>query len=157
VATTNLAEENRLLREQVNQLIADNLALAARLEYNYDPNKPTRKLTLQEILELNMGNSLNKYRIPAKIIKNIYCEIVRSEREPVFIDISFDNDRMFSAFYFVDIEKEKQEQEKGESIIIDPGSIPDDMPQLQQKYDIQNVLEQIITGDGSQNNDGKSN
>lgn len=155
MAATNLAEENRLLREQVNQLIADNLALASRLEYNYDPNKPTRKLTLQEILEINMGNSLNKYRIPAKIIKNIYYEIIKSDIEPEFIDISFDNDRMFSAFYFVDVEKEKQEQEKGESIIIDPVSIPDNMPQLQQKYDIQNILEQI-TGNSQNNNNDKS-
>ena len=63
--------------------------------------------------------------------------------EPGYIDIMFDNDRMFRAYYFVDIEKEKQEVEKGEDVGLNLGNIPDDMPGVQQKYDTEKILNEL--------------
>ena len=58
-----MVTREEFLQAKVNQLIQDNMELASKLEYDYDPNKPVRKLTLQEKLEINMGNSLKKFRI----------------------------------------------------------------------------------------------
>lgn len=134
---TSLEEENRLLREKVSQLIADNLAL----DNDYDPNKPVRKLTLQEKLEINMGLELKKYRISVQDIKKLYYDIVSSEKEPQYFDLTFDKDRICNAYYKVDIEKEKKEIEKGEDVEVDITKL--DNPRLEQKYDVEKVLNQI--------------
>lgn len=142
-----MEEENSLLKEKVSQLIADNLELSSKLEYDYSHNqKSSRKLTLQEKLEINMGNLIQKYRIPSKIIKNIYFTILTSEpsKEPEYIDLSFDNDRMYTAFYFVDLDKEAKEIEKGESVDLDVEKIPDSMPNIQYQADIKNVINNIM-------------
>ena len=131
------------LEQKVNELVAANMELASRYEDDYDPNKQVRKLTLQEKLEINMGNSLRKFRIPARTIKSMYSAIVREEQEPEFIDIMFDNNRMFRAYYFVDVEKEKEDIKKGENVGLNLGNIPDDMPQIQQKYDVEKVLNEL--------------
>lgn len=138
-----MVTREEFLEQKVNQLIQDNLELAARLEHDYNPDKPVRKLTLQEKLEINMGNQLKKYRISSRTIKSIYSAIVREMEEPEFIDIMFDNDRMFRAYYFVDLVKEKKEIEKGESVGLNLENIPDDMPELQQKYDTEKVLNEL--------------
>lgn len=140
-----IEEENSLLKEKVSQLIADNLELSSKLEYDYN-KKSSRKLTLQEKLEINMGNLVRKYRIPSKIIKNIYFTILTSEpnKEPEYIDLSFDNDRMYTAFYFVDLDKEAKEIEKGESVDLDLEKIPDSMPNIQYQADIKNVINNIM-------------
>ena len=140
----NLEVENKLLKQKISQLIQDNLELSEKLEYDYNPDKEVRKLTLQEKLELNMGNYLKKYRFSVQQLKQIYFTIMTSDPEPEFIDVTFDNNRMFNAFYKVDLNKEKQEIEKGELVAIDINKIPEDMPQLQQSYDIQNVIEKIM-------------
>ena len=137
-------EEVEILKQKISQLIEDNLELSSQLEYDYDPNKPVRKLTLQEKLEINMGNWVQKYRIPAQAIKHIYCTILREENEPEFVDLSFDNDRMYKAFYFVDLQKEAKEIEKGENVQINIENIPDSRPELQQQLDISSALEKII-------------
>lgn len=139
----NLKEENEFLKKKVSQLIADNLELSAKLENDYNPAKPVRQLTLQEKLEINMGNLLRKYRIPAKAIKNIYCSIVREENEPEFVDLSFDNDRLFTAFYFVDLVKEQKEIEKGMDVDVKLDDINLLPPELEQQLDMQNVLNKI--------------
>jgi hypothetical protein len=134
-----LEEENRLLKEKIKQLIADNLAL----DNEYDLNKPLRKLTLQEKLELNMGNTLKKYRISAKDIKKLHYMIMCSDPEIEYFDLTFDKNRMCDAFYQVDLEQETKDIEKGESLEVDPDKIPDDMPELQQKLDVEKVLNKI--------------
>jgi len=141
--TTTLEDENRLLKEKIQQLISDNLELSARLEHDYNPNKPVRKLTLQDKLALNMGNTLNKYRITSRSLKNIHYTIVASEPEPTYIDLMFDSNRMFTAFYFVDLEKEAKEIEMGESLEVDLDKVPDDMLELQHQYDKEKVLNKI--------------
>jgi hypothetical protein len=145
---TTEKEEVELLKQKISQLIADNLELSSRLEnnnYNYDPNKPVRQLTLQEKLEINMGNLVLKYRIPAAAIKNIYGNIVCMEKEPEFIDLMFDNNRMYKAFYFVDLEKENVEIEKGKDVSVNIENIPDTMPELQHQMDIGQVVEEILS------------
>lgn len=142
----NLEEENKLLKEKISQLIADNMELSSRFECDYDFNKPVRKLTLQEKLEINMGNTLRKFRIPAQKIKNIYYEIMTSEPEPEFIDITFDNDRMYTAFYIVDLKIEKEEIDKGESVELDLEKIPDNLIGVQHTYDMEKVLNKITEG-----------
>ena len=136
-----MVTREEFLQAKVDQLISDNLELASKLEYDYNPDKPVRKLTLQEKLEINMGNSLKKFRITSKDIKNIYSNIVREVNEPEFIDLSFDNDRMFNAYYFVDLKKEELEIEKGEDVQVDITKI--DSPELQQKYDVEKVLNEL--------------
>ena len=136
-----MVTREEFLEEKVRQLIQDNLELASRFENDYDPEKPVRKLTLQEKLEINMGNLSKKYRIPARTIKSIYSAIIREEKEPDFIDITFDNNRMFSAYYFVDIEKEILEIKKGEDVQVDITKI-EDLGQ-QQKYDVEKVLNEL--------------
>jgi len=138
-----MVTREEFLEQKVNQLIQDNLELASRLENDYDPNKPVRKLTLQEKLELNMGNELKKYRISSRTIKSIYSSIIREMEEPEFIDIMFDNNRMFRAYYFVDLEREQKEIEQGESVKLKIENIPDDMPELQQKYDTEKILNEL--------------
>jgi hypothetical protein len=138
-----MVTREEFLEQKVNQLIQDNLELAARFEYDYDPNKPIRKLTLQEKLEINMGNSLKKFRIESKDIKSIYSNIVREESEPQFIDLTFDNNRLFISYYFVDLKQEEKEIEKGENVGLNLNNIPDDMPELQQKYDVEKVLNEL--------------
>jgi hypothetical protein len=150
---TNLEEENRilkervkeisLLKEKIKQLIADNLEISSRLDNDYDPNKPVRPLTLQEKLELNMGNTLKKYRIAAKDIKKLYYMIMSSDPEIEYFDLTFDKNRICDAFYQVDLDKEKEDIEKGESLEVDPDKIPDDMPELQQKLDVEKVLNKL--------------
>ena|SRR5215207_4626370 len=139
----NIEEENRLLKDKIRQLISDNLELAERLEHDYNPDKCTRKLTLQEKLAINMGNLLLKYRISKSAIKNIYGNIAMAEKEPEYIDLTFDNNRMFKSFHFVDLEKEAQDIEQGEALEVDLDKIPDGMPELQQKLDVQKVLNQL--------------
>jgi hypothetical protein len=63
--------------------------------------------------------------------------------EPEFIDISFDNNRMFRAFYLVDLKKEEKEIERGEDLQVDLEKIPDNLPELQQQLDIASVLDKI--------------
>ena len=48
-----MVTREEFLEQKVNELIEANMELASRLEYDYDPNKPVRKLTLQEKLEIN--------------------------------------------------------------------------------------------------------
>ena len=120
-----MVTREEFLQAKVDQLIADNLELASKLEYNYDPDKPVRKLTLQEKLEINMGNSLKKFRITSKDIKNIYSNIIREENEPEFIDLTFNNDRLFISYYFVDLIKEEEEIKKGEDVQVDITKIDD--------------------------------
>lgn len=139
----DLEQENKLLKEKINQLIADNLELSSRLESDYNPDKQVRKLTLQEKLELSMGNLVLKYRIPSSTIKNMYYEIMKELPEPIFVDVTFDNDRIFKAWYKVDLKKEKEEVEKGEDVVIDINKIPDDMAELQHHYDVWNVLDRL--------------
>lgn len=136
-------QEIQRLKHKINELIADNLELSSRLEFDYNPEKKIRKLTLQEKLELNMGNTLKKFRISNKDLKNIYFGIMTSDPEPQFVDMVFDNDRMFQASYKVDLEQEKQDIIKGEEIELDITMIPDDFLELQNKYDIENVLNTI--------------
>ena len=138
-----MVTREEFLEQKVAQLIQDNLELAAKFEYNYDPDKPIRKLTLQEKLEINMGNLSKKYRIPSRTIKSIYSSLVKEMEEPEFIDIMFDNNRMFRAYYFVDLEKEKEEIEKGENVGLNLNNIPDDMPEVQQKYDTEKILNEL--------------
>lgn len=140
---TSSTNEIELLKEQIKQLISDNLELSARLEYNYDPKKEVRPLTLQEKLDLNMGHTLKKMRISSKTLKSIYYQVMCEHPEPEFIDLTFDENRMFMAHYFVDLQKEKKEIEKGELIDIDVDKVPDDMPGLQQQLDMQQVLNTI--------------
>lgn len=140
---TDSEQEIKKLKQKINELIADNLELSSRLEFDYNPDKKIRKLTLQEKLELNMGNTLKKFRISNKDLKNIYFGIMTSDPEPEFIDLIFDNDRMFQASYKVDLEQEKHDIIKGEEIELDITMIPDDFLELQNKYDIENVLNTI--------------
>ena len=136
-----MVTREEFLEQKVAQLIQDNLELSARLEYNYNPDKPVRELTLQEKLEINMGNSLKKYRIASRTIKSIYAAIVREMEEPEYIDIMFGNDRMFSAYYFVDLKKEEQEVKRGADVQVDITKIDDE--NLQQKYDVEKVLNEL--------------
>jgi hypothetical protein len=138
--------EVELLKQKISQLVADNLELSSQLENDYNPNKPVRKLTLQEKLQINMGNLLLKYRIPAAAIKNIYCSIILcTEKEPEFVDLTFDNNRMYKAFYFVDLDKEKVEIEKGNDVSVNIENIPDDvMPELQHQMDIGKVVQELL-------------
>ena len=138
-----MVTREEFLEQKVSELITANMELASRLEYDYDPNKPVRSLTLQEKLELNMGNSLKKFRINKQNIKNIYSEIVYSEHEPEFIDLVFDNNRMFISYHFVDLKQEEKEIEKGENVGLNLNNIPDDMPELQQKYDTEKILNEL--------------
>lgn len=138
---SNLEEENRLLKEKISQLIADNIELSSRLENDYDPSQPVRPLTLQEKLEINMGNELKKYRIERKDIKQIYGSIVYLEHEPEYIDLMFDNNRMFKSYHFVDMDKEIKEIEEGANLEVDVDKINE--PSLQQKYDVEKVLNKI--------------
>ena len=90
-----------------------------------------------------MGNELKKFRITSRRLKNIYFEIISSEQEPTYIDLMFDSNRMCTAHYFVDLEKEQKEIEKGESVKLNLDKIPDDMPELQQKYDTEKILNEL--------------
>lgn len=136
-----LERENALLKEQKSQLIADNIELSSRLENDYDPSKPVRPLTLQEKLEINMGNDLKKYRIENKDLKQIYGNIIYCEKEPKYIDLMFNDDRMFTSFHFVDLQKEVAEIEKGEDLELDITKVSN--PALEQKYDVEKVLNKI--------------
>jgi hypothetical protein len=142
---TEKEEEVKLLKQKISQLLEDNLELSSRLENDYNPNKPIRKLTLQEKLQINMGNLLLKYRIPVSAIKNIYGNIVCTDgKEPEFVDLTFDNNRMYKAFYFVDLDKEKLEIDKGKDVSVNIENIPDTMPELQHQMDIRKVMEEIL-------------
>lgn len=136
-----------ILKAQVRHLIEDNMELHSRLELDggeYDPTKPIRKLTLQEKLEINMGNELKKYRIPTSEIKKIYYTIIKSgDKEPENVDVSFNSQRYLTAFYLVDKEKEEEEIEKGENVGIDLSKIPDDMPEVQHLYDMIEVVNRL--------------
>jgi hypothetical protein len=154
IGEENLQQQVTLLKQKVKQLVEDNMELHSRLEMDFDPDKPVRKLTLQEKLQLNMGNTLNKYRIPTKDIKNIYYTIVKSEKEPENIDVAFNSKRYLTAFYLVDTAKELVEIEKGESVKLDVSKIPDSMPDVQHHYDMYEVLNRLT--DISQS-DGKKN
>ena len=136
-----MVTREEFLQAKVDQLIADNLELASKLEYNYDPDKPVRKLTLQEKLEINMGNSLKKFRIRNQDIRDIYGSMVREVNEPKFIDLTFDNNRVFISYYFVDLKKEGEEIKKGEGVKVDITKIEDGG--LQQKYDMEKVLNEL--------------
>ena len=139
-----MKDEVEILKNKVQQLIEDNMELHSRLELNdYNPDKPVRKLTLQEKLELNMGKELNKYRIPAKEIKAMYYTIVKADKEPENVDVSFDSQRYLAAFFVVDKEKEEKEIEKGENVGLDISKIPDDMPETQHHYDIVDVINRL--------------
>jgi hypothetical protein len=136
-----MVTREEFLERKVQQLIQDNLELSSRLEYDYDPEKPVRKLTLQEKLEINMGNSLKKFRIKTSDFKQIYGNIIMAIKEPEYVDLSFDNDRMYTASYFVDSAKEAIEIQKGENVNVDITKI-EDLP-LQQKYDMEKVLNEL--------------
>lgn len=137
-----MVTREEFLERKVQQLIQDNLELSSRLEYDYDPEKPVRKLTLQEKLEINMGNSLKKYRIKTQDIKHIYSNIVMALKEPEYIDLTFNDERMFTASYFVDSAKEAIEIAKGEDVNVDITKIEDNLS-LQQKYDMEKVLNEL--------------
>ena len=138
---TGMVTREEFLQAKVDQLISDNMELASRLEYDYSPDKPVRKLTLQEKLEINMGNSLKKFRIRNQDIKDIYGNMVREVNEPKFIDLTFDNNRMFISYYFVDLKKEAFEIQKGEGVQVDITKLEDGG--LQQKYDMEKVLNEL--------------
>lgn len=133
-----------ILKAKIHELVQDKMELYSRLEVNeFDPDKPVRKLTMQEKLEMNMGSELKKYRIPTKDIKEIYYTIIKSEREPESIDVSFNSQRYLTAFYVVDKEKEQQEIEKGENVGLDISKIPDSMPEVQHHYDMIEVVNRL--------------
>ena len=139
-----MKDEVEILRNKVQQLIEDNMELHSRLEMNdYNPDKPVRKLTLQDKLELNMGEELKKYRIPTKDIKAMYYTIVKADQEPDSVDVSFDSQRYLTAFFVVDKEKEEKEIEKGENVGLDLTKIPDSMPEVQHHYEIMDVINRL--------------
>jgi hypothetical protein len=138
-----LQQKVTLLEQKVRQLVEDNMELHSRLEMDYNPDKPVRKLTLQEKLELNAGNVLNKFRIPTKDVKRMYYSIVSSEKEPENIDVAFDSQRYLIAFYVVDAKKEAQEIQKGENVKLDVSKIPDSMPDIQHQYDMYEVINRL--------------
>jgi hypothetical protein len=136
-------EEVELLRRKIKQLVEDNMELHSRLEMDFNPDKPVRKLTFQEKLELNAGNVLNKYRIPTKDVKRMYYSIVSSQEEPDNVDVAFDSQRYLIAFYMVDAKKEAQDIERGENVGLDISKIPDSMPEVQHQYDMYEVLNRL--------------
>jgi hypothetical protein len=136
-----MVTREEFLERKVQQLIQDNLELSSRLEYDYDPEKPVRKLTLQEKLEINMGNSLKKFRIKTSDFKQIYGNIIMAIKEPEYVDLTFNDERMYTASYFVDSAKEAIEIQKGEDVNVDITKI-EDLP-LQQKYDMEKVLNEL--------------
>ena len=139
----DLETENRLLKKKNKQLVEDLMELHSRLEMDYREDMPVRRLTLQEKLELNMGKMLEKVRIPSKDIKRIYYSIITSEDEPEDIDVSFNSQRYFTAFYIVNKEKEERDIEKGEGVKVCVEKVPDWMPELQQQYDLHEVVNRL--------------
>lgn len=136
-----------VLQSKIKQLIEENMKLHEQLENGISTigiNNGVRKLTLQEKLDINAGVYQPKYRISSKDLKNIYCTIIREEKEPEFIDMAFNDNRLFSAYYIVDLDKEKENIMKGEDLKLDISKIPSSMSEQEHHYDVVQVYDKLV-------------
>ena len=139
--------KEEVLKSKIKQLIEENMKLHEQLENGISTiaiNNGVRKLTLQEKLDINAGVYQPKYRIPAKELKDIYYTVIREEKEPEFIDMAFNDNRMFSAYYIVDMDKEIENITKGEDLKLDISKIPSNMSAQEHHYDVSQVLDKLV-------------
>lgn len=136
-----------VLQSKIKQLIEENMKLHEQLDSSNVISGDVRKFTLQEKLDINAGVYQPKYRISSKDLKNIYCTIIREEKEPEFIDMAFNDNRLFSAYYIVDLDKEKENIMKGEDLKLDISKIPANMSAQEQHYDVSQVYDKLVEVD----------
>lgn len=135
-----------VLKSKIKQLIEENMKLHEQLDSGNNISGDVRKFTLQEKLDINAGVYQPKYRISSKELKDIYYTIIREEKEPEFIDMAFNDNRHFSAYYIVDLDKEKENITKGEDLKLDISKIPSNMNMdaQEQHYDVSQVLDKLV-------------